>query len=109
VSIPVALDDLGATLERSGPGFLLTVSEREGMGPKAVSTRPQLVDGTLRVAAPGRGSVANATAYPAVTLLFPPVESGGHSLVVDGTARAEGEDLVVTPTGAVLHRSPDPA
>jgi len=104
VSIPVALDDLGATLGRFESGFLLTVSERGGAGPKAVSVRPRLVDGVLRVVAPGRGSVANAAAHPAVTLLFPPAGAERHSLIVDGTAAPDGDDLRVTPTSAILHR-----
>jgi hypothetical protein len=41
-----------------------------------------------------------------VSLLWPPAEPGGYSLIVDGTAAAgvrEGR-LAVTPTRAVLHR-----
>ena len=107
MSIPVALDDLASTLADFGPGYLLTVSVREGVGPKAVSVRPRLADGVLHLAGPGRGSVANASEYAAVTLLFPPVAEGGHSLIVDGTATADGEDLRVTPTSAILHRPAD--
>ena len=71
---------------------------------KAVSVRAVAEDGALLVATPGRGSVANVGANPPVTLLFPPLENPGMTLLVDGTATAEGADVRITPTGAVLHK-----
>ena len=56
------------------------------------------------VAGPGGGSLRNIAANPPVTLLFPPLENPGMTLLVDGTATAEGDDVRVTPTGAVLHK-----
>jgi hypothetical protein len=38
-------------------------------------------------------------------MLFPPLDEGGMSLIVDGTAEVEGATVLVTPTGAVLHRA----
>jgi hypothetical protein len=102
MSIPVDLADLPQTLADFDRGYLLTTSQGRV---KAVSVRAVPADGALRVAAPGRGSVANSTANPAVTLLFPPRESGGFTLLVDGSAVAEDDDLVVTPDGAVLHKA----
>jgi hypothetical protein len=48
----------------------------------------------------------------AVTLLWPPSEPGGYSLIVDGTAEvtdadAETARLGVVPTRALLHREAD--
>lgn len=101
MSIPVEVADLPQRLAEFDRGYLLT--SRDG-AVKAVSVRAVAVDGHLLVAAPGRGSVANVDANPSVTLLFPPVESPGMTLLVDGTAAAEGDDVRVAPTSAVLHR-----
>ena len=101
MSVLVALADLPARLAEFDRGYLLT--SKEGLV-KAVSVRAVPADGALRIAAPGRGSVANVGANPAVTLLFPPLADPGMSLLVDGTGAADGDDVVVTPTGAVLHR-----
>ena len=48
-----------------------------------------------------------------VTLLWPPAEPGGYSLIVDGRAEvtvadAETVRLAVVPTRALLHRDADP-
>ncbi len=68
-----------------------------------VHARPVLTDGVLRVSAPGRGSLANALANPAVTLLWPSRSPGGPSLLVDGTASIDAEAVLVTPDSGVLH------
>lgn len=106
MSIPVALAELAEALERFGSGHLLT-TPLSGAGAgrvKVVTVDPVLVDGALRIAGPGRGTLANVAENPAVTVLFPPLERHGHSLLVDGTATVEGEDVVVAPSAAVLHR-----
>lgn len=102
MSIPVEVADLPQRLAELGRGYLLT--SRDGLV-KAVSVRAVPEDATLRVSSPGRGSVANVDASPRVTLLFPPLEDGGMTLLVDGIAAVEGEDVRVTPTSAVLHQS----
>jgi hypothetical protein len=44
-----------------------------------------------------------------VSLLWPPEQPGGYSLIIDGTAeQAESARLAVTPTRAVLHRRGEP-
>ncbi|WP_296602067.1 pyridoxamine 5'-phosphate oxidase [Nocardioides sp.] len=102
MSIPVDLADVPKTLEDFDRGYLLTTTDGRV---KAVSVRAVPADGALRVANPGRGSVANVGANPTATLLFPPAESGGLTLLVDGSAVAEGDDVVMTPSSAILHRS----
>jgi hypothetical protein len=67
-------------------------------------------DGDALVAPAGRTSARNAGARPDVTLLWAPVEPGGYSLIVDGTASVEPVDddhrhVVIRPAKAVLHRS----
>lgn len=102
MSILVELADLPRTLGDFGRGYLLTSNDGRV---KAVSVRAEPGDGSLLVRTPGRGSVANVGANPSVTLLFPPLDDPGLTLLVDGTATAEGDDVRVTPTGAVLHKS----
>lgn len=102
MSVVVDLGELPDRLKEFDRCYLLTT--RDGLV-KAVSVRAVAESGTLLVATPGRGSVANVGSTPAVTLLFPPLESPGMTLLVDGTATAEGDDVRVTPTGAVLHKA----
>jgi hypothetical protein len=86
--------------------FLLTVGD--DLLPHATSVHVRWEDHRL-VARAGRRSSQNASARPGVTLLFPPVEPGGYSLLVDGTAVVDGDGddrvVAVSPTHAILHRS----
>jgi hypothetical protein len=102
MSILVDLADLPTALADFDRGYLLTSADGRV---KAVSARAQVDGDTLLVPAPGRGSVANVGAHPTVTLLFPPREAGGMTLLVDGSASAEGDDVRIAPTGAVLHKA----
>ena len=107
MSIPVALDQLAATIaERGDLAYLVTVGEH---GPRVVSVTVVVDgdgDGSLVVGA-GRHTAANVAVRPQVTLLWP---AGGtdpkHSLLVDGTASVsdDGEHLLIVATGAILHR-----
>ena len=97
------LDDLQRVLADFDAGYLLTVDPSTARV-KVVSVRPRLVDGALIVPGPGRGSCANVRANSAVTLVWPPRDSGGMSLIVDGIAEYAGDDVRVTPNGGVLHR-----
>ena len=101
MSIPVRIGDIAAALERFGSGYLLTTAEGRV---KVVTVDPTSADGGLRIAGPGRGTLSNVAANPTVTLVFPPLKQRGHTLLVDGTAVVDGEDVVVTPATAVLHR-----
>ena len=101
MSIPVELERLGEALAGRGPGYLLTASGDGRV--KAVTVEPALVDGVLRCPA-SRGSAANLAVQPAATLLFPPAEERGHTLLVDGFASADDEGIAFTPASAVLHR-----
>jgi hypothetical protein len=105
-----AVRDLRALVTERGPGaYLVTVSGQGG--PHTVYTTARWQDGVL-VAEAGTTTAANAAARPQVSLLFPVRTDGDYSLIVDGLARVEGNEVRVTPTKAVLHRhgpSPDPA
>ena len=103
MSIPVAPTDLRQALADFDSGYLLSTSSPQV---KVVTVDPVAdADGTLRISGPGRGTLRNVAENPAVTLVFPPRERHGYTLLVDGTAAASGEsDVVVTATAAVLHR-----
>jgi len=101
VSIPVEIGDITKALERFGSGYLLTTTEDRV---KVVTVDPVPDGAGLRIGAPGRGTLGNLAANPAVTLVLPPLEQHGYTMLVDGTATADGDDVVVTPTSAVLHR-----
>jgi hypothetical protein len=108
MSVPVSLERLGEQVERFGSWpYLVTVS---GDGrPHAVSAS-MAWDGDVFQGAAGRHSQANAADRPtAVTLLWPPYEPGGYSLIVDGSAAINDDgSLTVTPVTGVLHRTGPP-
>jgi hypothetical protein len=106
MTIRVDLTELTATLADFDYAYLLTVND-EGRA-HAVAVTPDLTDGAFRVHELGRKSVANAAARPQLSLVYPPREPGGYSLIVDGDATADGDTVSITPTTAVLHR-PAPA
>jgi len=106
MSIPVSVEGLAAAMANLPYAYLLTVSD-DGR-PHAVAVTPQLVDGVLRMTV-GKRTVSNAQSRPdGVSVVWPPTEVGGYSLIVDGRGAASGDLVDVTPTKAVLHR-PAPA
>lgn len=108
MSVPVALERLVEEASLMGSWvYVLTVSD-DGR-PHAVAAVLSWSDAGEMVASVGHRSLANACERPAVSLLWPPIAVGGHSLIVDGTARVEagaGRDglVMVTPSRAVYHR-----
>lgn len=107
MSVPVELSELRTKLSDHGSwGYLLTVG---------TDGRPHCVAvaigwaGDLLALGPGNSSLANASARPLVSVLFPPREEGGYSLIIDGevataTTGPDGNLVTVRPTKAVLHR-----
>jgi hypothetical protein len=86
MSISVELERVQEEAVARGPGaFLLTVTD-DGR-PHVVAVTVGWVDGALAMSA-GRTSVRNAGGRPGVTVLWPPAEPGGYSLIVDGQASA---------------------
>ena len=101
MSIAVPLESLPDELSRRGFGYLLTTGD-DGR-PHAVALVPEVGEGTLRFRAGGR-TCANASARAAVSIIFPPIDGDGFSLLVDGDAVVEGDVVVLAPTWAVRHR-----
>src|SRR5688572_12781867 len=107
MSVKVEAERLRDEVGRFGSTpYLLTVSDDQR--PHAVSVAVAW-DGDELVAATGDRTAGNAAARPDVSLLWPPHEPGGYSLIVDGTATVEAGDggsrVRVRPGRAVLHRS----
>lgn len=103
MSIPVDVADLARALTDFDAGYLLTVSADGRV--KVIGMVPEVVDGQVVVSSPGRGSLANLALNKTVTMVFPPRDAGGHTLLVDGTATLAGGVVHVAPSGAVLHRT----
>jgi hypothetical protein len=101
MSIPVALLDLPSVAQTRPFAYLLT-SKADGR-PHGVAVTPDFVDGAM-VTEAGRTTCRNAVERPLVSLIYPPVEPGGYSLIVDATASVVGEVVRLTATHAVLHR-----
>ena len=104
MSIPVDVGDLAKALEGFGAGYLLT--NRAG-SVKVVTVEPTVAEGFVLVEGPGKGTVTNLAENAAVTLVFPPREPKGFTLLVDGTGQVTGDDVRITPATAVLHRRRD--
>ncbi len=105
VSIAVELDELPDKIGEFRWAYLLTV--RDDQRPHVVAVSPAWRGDSLVVDV-GRGTAANAATRPTITLCYPPPELTGFSLVVDGVATVEGDQIMVRPTGAVLHRPAPP-
>ena len=101
MSIPVDVASLARALEDFGAGYLLT---NTGGRVKVVTVEPTVTDGVALVEGPGKGTIANLADNAAVTLVFPPREPKGFTLLVDGTGEVVGDDVRITPVTAVLHR-----
>ena len=101
MSIPVPLAELGSALAAYPWGYLVTVGDDMRAHSLAVPTN---FDGSSMRAAGGRTARRNIVSRPNVTMVFPHPAAGEYSLIVDGTASADGDDLVVVPSHAVLHR-----
>ncbi|NND75782.1 MAG: pyridoxamine 5'-phosphate oxidase family protein [Ilumatobacter sp.] len=105
MSIPVELADLRAKTAEYDWAYLLTVGG--DLRPHIVAVTP-VWEGDVLAMSVGRGTAANATSGPAISLCYPPVEPDGHSLIVDGTAEVNEQTVMFAPTGAVLHRPAPP-
>ena len=102
MSVKVDLDQLADKLE--GFTFAYLVSVGDDYRAHTVFVEPVFRDGRLDVGTVGRHTRENTRQHPDVTIVWPPREPGGYSLIVDGRARLSEETLTIEPTRAVLHR-----
>lgn len=107
MSVKVDLGELGLHVARHPFAYLLTVGD--DLRAHAVAVQPSLEDGGLLLTGLGRRTSANLAARPDVSLVWPPYEPGGYSLIVDGRATVIDETARVEPGHAVLHRPADHA
>lgn len=105
MSVKVDLTELAQHLQHYGFAYLLTVGDDQR--PHAVAVRPTLDGPTLDVEGLGSRTRANLEARPDISLVWPPFEHGGYSLIVDGRASLTGAGATVVPSHAVLHRPAD--
>ena len=106
----VDLKRLAAALDDFPFAYLITVDD--GYRAHTVTVEPTLHDGVLDVGLIGGRTSKNLAQRNDVTLLWPPSEVGGYSLIVDGQAEVTGADdqtvqLTIVPTRALLHRNAD--
>jgi hypothetical protein len=92
--------------------FLITVDDDYRV--HTVTVEPRLDNATLDVGLIGGRTRNNLAQRADVTLLWPPAEPGGYSLIVDGSAEvtdagAATARLTVVPTRALLHRDAESA
>ncbi len=112
MSVKVDLNQLADALSDFAFAYLVTVGD--DFRAHTVAVDPVYADGLLDVGEIGRHTRANVTAHSDVTVIWPPREPGGYTLIVDGTAQAgqsapdvaagAAPTLRITPTRAVLHR-----
>jgi hypothetical protein len=109
MSVKVDLDQLADVLADFAFAYLITVGN--DYQARTVAVDPVLRDDVLDVGTVGGGTRRNLAAHDGVTLLWPPREPGGYTLIVDGRGllSADGAPLRVVPSHAVLHRPATPA
>jgi hypothetical protein len=102
MSVKVDLGELAEHLRHYGFAYLMTVGD--DLRAHAVAVHPMLDGRQLEVAELGGTSRANVEARPGVSLVWPPFEHGGYSLIVDGQATLTEAGATVTLEHAILHR-----
>jgi hypothetical protein len=110
----VDFERLAGALDEYRFAYLVTVDDDYRV--HTVTVEPALREHVLDVGLIGGRTRKNVESRSAVTLLWPPSEPGGYSLIVDGLAEVvDSEDaadgtagLLVVPTRALLHRNADP-
>jgi hypothetical protein len=113
MSVPVALDQLHAALDEFGTVAYLLSAGGDGR-PRCVSVELSW-NGDQLTTLVGKRSGVNIGVQPLVSLLWPQIEPGGHSLIVDGSAGVVGESdgggaiITITPSNGVRHRNAEPS
>lgn len=102
MSTSVGIDTIADVIGDYDAAYLISVGIDAAA--KVVSVEVSAADGVLVVTSASAGSAANVAANAKVTVLCPPREPNGFSLIIDGTASRSGTGFVVAPTNAILHR-----
>jgi hypothetical protein len=102
MSVKVDLDQLAEALADFTFAYLITVGD--DYRAHTVAVDPVLSDGALDIGPVGNSTRRNLAQHGDVTLVWPPSQPGGYTLIIDGTGRTERDALTVVPSRAVLHR-----
>ena len=102
MSKPVDMQVLAKTVADYGFAYLITIADGDRIHISAV--RPTFEGESLFVPEPSSRVRANMGQRPKVSLVWPPREPDGYSLIVDGVSQLEGDNLRVVPSRAILHR-----
>jgi len=106
MSVKVDLDQLADALTDFTFAYLITVGD--DYRSHTVAVAPVLGDGVIDVGSIGNTTRKNVARHDGVTLVWPPSQPGGYTLIVDGVGRPTDDALTVEPTRAVLHRPATP-
>jgi hypothetical protein len=106
MSVKVDLDRLADALADFAFAYLITVDD--GYHAHTVAVEPVLADGVIDVGSIGTSTRKNVAQHGDVTLVWPPREPGGYTLIVDGHGEPSDTGLRVVPSRAVLHRPAAP-
>jgi hypothetical protein len=106
MSVKVDLEQLADQLANYTFAYLVTVDD--GYHAHTVAVEPVFTGEVLDVGSVGGSTRRNVTAHSDVTLVWPPAERGGYSLIVDGHAQPGDDAVTVVPNRAVLHRKAAP-
>jgi hypothetical protein len=106
MSVKVDLDRLAESLADFTFAYLITVGD--DYRAHTVAVDPVLTDGVFDVGPVGNATRTNLAQRGDVTLVWPPREPGGYSLIVDGQGQPAEDTLAVVPSRAVLHRKAPP-
>lgn len=106
----VDFERLAAALPDYPYAYLVTVDDDYRV--HTVTVEPRLQGAAIDVGLIGGRTRQNLAQRRDVTLLWPPTEPGGYSLIVDGTAEVsdagDAVRLTVVPSRALLHREAEP-
>lgn len=101
MSKPVDMQALGKTVADYDFAYLITIADGDRIHTSAV--QPTFDGENLFVTAPSSRVQANTGQRPNVSLVWPPREPDGYSLIIDGAAQLEDDNLRVVPSRAILH------
>lgn len=106
MSVKVEIGELGGALADFAFAYLVTVGDDYRAHTVAVDA--VWAGGRFTVGGVGNSTRRNAVAHPDVTLVWPPAQPGGYTLIADGHADVTDAGLVIVPARAVLHRPATP-
>jgi hypothetical protein len=106
MSVKVDVHELAEKLRDYGFAYLLTVTDDQRT--RAVAVTPAPGEGGLTFTdGLGRGTRANLSVRPDVTLLWPPRDASGYTLIADGRVTVTEDMATFVAEHAVLHRPAD--